>query len=237
MEKRVLLPVKRWRQRPAECGIAAASALASFYDDSVTYKKAREMITPARRKRGLWTSQQARLLNQLGCGKVTIITADLELIDYSWVGFSKEELIGKLKKLRAHYGRKRDKVAKMWVNDFIEWLEDESCDNQLIISQDFPYYIKRDLSNGRPVGASFNWTSLHKFSKSKEKKKPNGDIGGESEEHAVVIRGYDEKGVFIVDSHSQYYKGKRARFKNGYYKVSWERFLVNAPYGDLLLVG
>jgi len=234
---RVLLKVPRFRQHPGECAIAAASTMAAFYDDSITYKCTRELLTPAQRKKGLWTSQQARLLNQLGYGKVTIVTADLLLVDYSWVGLNKEELIEKLKKLRAYYGRKRDTDSKVWVSDFLVWLEDEFCDNHLVISQDFPYYIKRDLNNGRPVGASFNWTSMHKFTKSKEKKKSNGDIGGESEEHAVVIRGYDKCGVFIVDSHFQYYKGKRAKFRNGYYKVSWERFLVNAPYGDLLLVG
>jgi len=233
-KKRVLLPVKRFKQKPAECAIAATAAIANFYDREVTYNGIRH-LAPARVRDGLWSSQQGRLLNKLGYSKVTVVTADLSMVDYSWVDLSKEELIGKLKKLRAHYGRKRDTYSKKWVNDMIEWLLDEICDNQLKISQDFPQYIKRYLNNGRPVGASFNWTSLHKFKK--EAKKPTGDIGGDIEEHAVVIRGYDEKGVFIVDSHCQYYKGKRARFKNGYYKVTWEKFLVNAPYGDLILVG
>ncbi len=234
-KKRVLLPVRRFRQKPAECAIAATAALANFYDGAVTYTKIRHLVSDKTKKTGLWSSQQGRLLNKLGFGKVTIVTAELSMIDYSWIDLSKEELIEKLQQLRAYYGRKRDSYSKRWVNDMIKWLSDETCDNQLKISQDFPFFIKRYLNNGRPVGASFNWTSLHKFIKGA--KRPTSDIGGDPEEHAVVIRGYDEKGIFIVDSHWQQYKGKRAKFKNGYYKVTWERFLVNAPYGDLILVG
>ena len=37
MNERVLLNVKRWKQHPSECAIAAAATLASFYDKEVTY--------------------------------------------------------------------------------------------------------------------------------------------------------------------------------------------------------
>lgn len=238
-KKRVLLPVKRFKQQPSECAIAAASSLANYYDDSITYKEVRELIPAVRRKQGLWSSQQGRLLNSLGFTKITIVTAELSLVDFSWADLSKEELLKKLRKLKAYWGRSREWEVQRWVNDLIEWLADDNFDNQIKISQDFSSYIKRYLNNGRPVGASFNWTALHKFKKAtpRKGKSPWRDIGGEVEEHAVVIRGYDEKGVFIVDSHTKHYNGKHAKLKNGYYKVNWERFLVNAPYGDLILVG
>ncbi len=233
---RVLLNLKRWKQRPAECAIAAATTIAHFYDKDVTYEEVRELVPRSIRKNGLWTSQEARLLNELGFGKVTIVTADLDLVDFSWSDFEQDDIVDKLKKLRAHYGRARDKDSKKYVHDMIQWLEDEDCDNQLRIDQDFPKYIKRSLKSGRPVGASVNWTALHKFSKS-AKGKPNGDISGYTEYHAIVLRGYDEKGVFVVDSHTQFYKGRLKNIQNGYYKISWEKFLVTAPTGDLILIG
>jgi len=232
MSKRVLLNLKRYRQRPSECAIAAASTLAHYYDKTVTYNQARKLIAPSQRGQGLWTSQQARLLNMLGFGKVSIVTADLSLVDYSWKGLSKQKLVRNLQKLQAYYVKKEAKLSAQWVEDLIVWLDDPMCDNRIIISQNFPYYIRRDLGHKRPVGASFNWTSLHKFSQLKS----NGGLG-EPEEHCVVIRGYDTSGIFVVDSHYAYYRGKRANMRKGYYKITWEKFLVNAPYGDLVLVG
>lgn len=231
---RVLLSVKRNKQLPGECAIAAAATLASFYDESISYDEVRDLVPRKVRVDGLHTSQEARLLNQLGCGKVTIVTADLEIIDFSWADLPKSALIQKMKQLRAYYGRAR-RDSKEVVDDMIDWLETEGCDNQLKIDQDFPKYIRRYINNGRPVGASFNWTSLHKFTKRGES--VNDDIKGESEYHAVVIRGYDEDGVFVVDSHSKHYRGRWKKYKNGFYKVRWEKFLVNAHSGDLILVG
>ena len=236
MEGRVLLNVKRHVQRPSECAIAAVTALASFYDDDITYNEVRTMIPKRKRRNGLYTSQQARLLNRLGYTKVTVVTADLEMVDFTWADLSKEALLCKLKRLRAYYGRAGSENKEI-VHDMIEWLEAEGYDNQLRIDQDFPRYIRRSLDSGRPIGASFNWTALHKFSKSGKKGSLDGDIKGEPEHHAVVLRGYDDKGVFVVDSHSSSYKGRWKKYQNGYYKVSWEKFLVNAHAGDLILLG
>ena len=226
---RVLLNVKRFRQRPAECAIASAASLASYYDDSLTYSFLRNMVPKRTRSGGLWTSQQATLLNKAGFKKVIIVTADLDIVDFSWVDFDKDELLKKLKQIRGYYGKIKNLDAKKCIQDLITWLSNPEYNNQLKISQNFMHYIKMHLNNGKPVGASLNWTALHQFSKS------NSDISGESEEHAIVIRGYDEKGIFVVDSHSEYYTGKHAKFKKGYYKISWEKYLVSAPHGDLIL--
>ncbi len=233
---RVLLNVKRWKQKPEECAIAAASCLASFYDNDIKYSSVRKLIPPKVRKKGFYSSQQAKLLNQLGYSKVTIVTADLDYVDFAWSKLDQEALIKKLKKMRAYCGRAGQVEIKNLVIDMIGWLELEGYDNQLRIDQDFPKWIKMYLDNGRPVGAAFNWTALHRFSKGKVRPGDD-DIKGGEEHHAVVIRGYDDDGVFIVDSHSQFYKGKWAKYRNGYYKISWNKFLTNAPIGDLILVG
>ncbi|KKM34279.1 hypothetical protein LCGC14_1565370 [marine sediment metagenome] len=235
-KKRILLNVKRWKQRPSECSIAVCASIAAFYEKDIEYSEVRKLVPLRRRKTGLWSSEQARLLNKLGYSKVTIITADLDYVDFGWASLDKEGLLKKLKRKRTYCGRAREKELKRFVNDVIRWLSDEDYDNQLKIDQDFTKWIKMYLDHGRPVGAGFNWNSLHKYSK-KGPKAPEGDIKGESELHSVVIRGYDDNGVFIVDSHTKYYKGKWEKYRNGYYKVSWHRFLSTALAGDLILVG
>lgn len=232
---RVLLPVKRFKQQPSECGIAAASTLAHFYDKNVDYEEVREMIPKRRRKKGLFTSQQARLLNQLGFESVTIVTADLNLIDFTWANYTKKSIIRRMKKLRAYYRRLQDEESREYVDDMIKWLEDEDYDNNLVIDYEFKKYICKQLDRGAPVGAAVNWTSLFKFRKGKRLQK-DGDIKGNGEDHAIVLRGYDDKGVFVVDSHYQYYTGKLSKYKRGYYKLLWDKFLVNIPAGDLILV-
>jgi hypothetical protein len=220
---------------PAECSIAATASLANFFDSDVDYKDVRQLVSKRKRSHGLYTSQQARLLNDLGFEAVTIVTADLNLIDFPWARLSKKGLIRRMKRLRAHYGRQKDKDSWDYVADMIKWLEDDNCENNLIIDYEFKKHIKKQLNRGIPVGAAVNWTSLFKFSKGDRRQK-DGDIKGEGEDHSIVIRGYDEKGVFVVDSHYQHYTGKRAKYKRGYYKLPWDKFLVNIPAGDLILV-
>ncbi len=230
---RVLLSVKRFKQKPSECSIAAASSLAHFYDSEVDYKEVRKLIPARIRKKGLYSSQQARILNKLGFDKVTIVTADLNLIDFSWARYTKKSVIRRMKKLRAYYRR----IQEDWqyVDDMIQWLEDKDCDNNLVIDYEFKKYIKRHLDRGLPVGASINWTALFRFTKGERRMKDR-DIKGESVDHSIVLRGYDDKGVFVVDSHQECYRGTRAKFKSGYYKLPWDKFLVNIPSGDLLLI-
>jgi len=233
---RVLLNVKRFKQQPSECALAVTASLARFFDENVDYESVRSMMKPSKRKKGLYTSQQGRLLNRLGFSKISIVTADLNLVDFGWTKYTKKSLIRRMKKLRAYYRRTKEHYLWEYVNDMVDWLEDPECDNNIIIDYDFKKYIKRQLDRGVPVGAAVSWTSLFKFSKGTGDRRRNGDIKGNPEDHAIVLRGYDAKGVFVVDSHHQYYKGRWAKYHRGYYKLPWEKFLVNIPGGDLILL-
>jgi hypothetical protein len=230
--KRVLLHVKRWRQHPSECAIASASSLAGYFDGDITYEDVRLLVPPSQRPQGLYTSQQARLLNQLGFDKVSIVSADEDILDFTWARLSKHKLIEKLKKKRAFLTQKATDDSREAVSDMVKWLEDDRYENNLVVSYDFPKFIRHQLDHGRPVGASFNWTKIWK----QRKAGAYADIGGHMEQHAVVIRGYDEDGVFVVDSHHRQYTGKLKRYRNGYYKLPWEKYLVSAAQGDLILV-
>lgn len=231
---RVLLSVKRYRQRTGECAIAAASSLANFFDSDITYDKVRELVPKRLRTAGLETAQEARLLNKLGFEVVTIVTADLNLVDFGWAKYTKKSIVRRMKMLRAYYRRTKDKILVEYVDDMINWLEDDRYDNNIVIDYEFKKHIRKQLARGVPVGAAINWTSLFKFSKGDRRQ--NGDINGEPEDHAIVLRGCDDKGVFVVDSHHECYTGKRAKYKNGYYKLPWDKFLVNVPSGDLILL-
>ncbi len=192
------------------------------------------MVPKKLRRDGLETAQEARLLNQLGFEVITIVTADLNLVDFGWANYTKKSIIRSMKMLRAHYRRQKGKALAEYVDDMIIWLEDDRYDNNVIIDYEFKKHIKKQLARGVPVGAAVNWTSLFKFSKGDRRQ--NGDIKGEAEDHAIVLRGCDDKGVFVVDSHTKHYTGKRAKYKNGYYKLPWDKFLVNIPGGDLILI-
>lgn len=226
---KIVLNVQRFKQKPSECGIAAVSSIAKFYDDDIDYKEVRKLLPHKNRDQGLYTSQQARLLNELGFYSVSIVTADQNLVDFSWSKLSQNQIIGKLKKVSSYYGKARRYDDQDYANNLIDWLEDKNYDNKIIIDNDYPKYIRRSINYGRPVGASINWTTAFHYSKG------GGDIKGDEEHHAIVVRGYDEKGVFLVDSHHQKYRGRLKKYNNGYYKWSWNKFLTNIGQGDLIL--
>lgn len=232
MEDRVLLSIPRWRQRPSECAIAAVTSVANFFGKKVTYPEVRKLIDKEIRKEGLYSSQQAVLLNQLGFANVTIVTADLNYFDFSWNHLTPQKMIEKIKKSIRYYAR-RDKDKSDYLRGILGWLQTENCNNQLKIDNDWPKYIRSHLNAGYPVLAGFNWTSTFR------RRKSGGvmaDITGETEAHAVILRGYNEKNVFIVDSHHRNYRGKLEKYHNGYYKLPWSQYLVNAAEGDLILV-
>ncbi len=237
-QKRVLLNVKRFRQEVDECAIAATSSLAHYYDPSVDYKDVRKMLPRRETKDGLFTSQQARLLNNLGFSDVSIVTCDLDIVDFSWRRYSKRKMIERLKRLRSYCRRSSTIHGSLseTVDDLVSWLETEGCNNRLIIDNNFPKYIRRSLDRGRPVGVSITVTSMFKLQKKWTMRKDS-DIKGEREDHAIVLRGYDESGVFVVDSDYGYTLPRLKKYGRGYYKITWEKLLVNMPAGDLVLVG
>lgn len=248
-QKRVLLSVKKFKQEPNECAICASAAIANYYDRRIVYSDVRKLLPARIRNGGLYTAQQARLLNDLGFECVTVVTSDVDLVDYSWSNLSKGRIVKKLEKLLGHIRRSLSQMQPHstyanWqksraeiVSEMIEWLCLRECDNRLVIDHDFPMYIKRSLDRGHPVGISINATSMFKLKKGGAIS--DADIKGESEHHAVVIRGYDEKSVFIVDSDfdSSYVREKFAKYGTGRYKISWTKLLANMPSGDVILVG
>lgn len=235
VQERVLLNVKRYKQKESECAIAAASSVSSYYVDALNYNIIRKMVPMKVRSIGMDTSEQASLFNKVGFKNVSIVTSDLDLIDYSWSKLSRKNIIKKLNQLKNYYRYKVNHECEYErVSLLLRWLGNYEYNNNIIIDYDFPKYIKRSLNFGRPVCAAINATSMFKIKKWPYNK--DSDIKGLPADHAIVIRGYDSKGVYIVDSDHGFSFKWLKKFENGYYKISWDKLLSNMHGGDLVLV-
>ena len=234
--QKILLPVKRFRQFPNECAIAAVSSLANFYDSNIEYHIARRLLPSKVRKNGTYTPQHASILNDLGFQNVSIISGDLDFFDFSWRRLSKKSIINKLTLVKQRYKRNNETDNSLVAQSYIDWLSNEEYNNRIVIDCDLVKHIKRSLNSGRPVVASFNWTRLFKYTKELTRHNSRKDICGEAQDHAIVIRGYDNAGIFVVDSLASGHSKKHEKYKCGYYKLKWELFLVNATNCELILL-
>jgi len=229
------LKVTHYLQDPCYCAVAACATAANYYNPEINYENTKELANKKISKKigdeGLESPQMGMLLNKLGFYKVTFITSYLNLIDYEWQNFGRKRMI---KAMERSVIAKKDKEEKSMTRMALKWLKDYEYDNQLIVSFDFGKYIRQHLNRKKPVVLSFNWTMFQKFAKEAEKGGPD-PFNGSEEEHAVVANGYDAKGVWIVDSHHQYYKYKRKKYRKGFYKISWENLMTCMGQGDVFL--
>lgn len=227
--KRTFLSVNRFLQLPGECAVAAAATVANFYNTAIDYEYTRSLCNPD--GEGMYTPDIALLMNQLGFQKVTVVSSDLNLLDYDWRKLKKTDLIQQMKKVaRYHYDIDQKESAGMYV----KFLKDETKDNRLIIDHHFGRYIRESLSRDCPVMISFNWQMFFEFTKWNDNGK-NDPIHGNTEEHEVVVCGCDDEGVDICDSHYEMYYGKLAKFKSGRYRMDWETLHTVMGVGDLII--
>jgi len=228
------LNVKRYKQDPAHCSIAASASVANFNNRKINYDIAkgicrRDVTTDA--DSGLWSGQIGLLLNALGFRKVTVISSDLTIFDFSWKNLSKPKLIEELAKAK----RKRSLGADICgsCKAFHNFLLNSSRNN-IIIDYRFANYIKNALDRHYPLIISFNWTMFFEYAKedARGRKDP---YFGDYAEHAVVARGYNKKGVHIVDSHHRFYKYSRSKYRNGYYVIPWHELMTVMGQGDVII--
>ncbi len=127
-------------------------------------------------------------------------------------------------------------VYKPTIKNFIKFLKKEK-DNQLIIDYKFGKYIRDALNRGKPLIASFNWTTFFKRTKTRyvRKKEIDDPINGDDAEHVVVIYRYSKKSVFICDSHYKCYKYKLKKYRQGFYSIPWEIFMTIMGRGDVII--
>jgi len=206
------LKVTHYLQDPACCAVASCATAANYYNPEIEYITAKELaikkVSKQVTEEGLESAQICMLLNELGFYKVRYVTSILDIVDYAWAGYSRKKMIAEMEKSAI---AKKDQTDKTNTRLCLKWLKNFKYDNSIIISYDFGKYIRQHLNKGKPVVLSFNWTMFQKFPK-------DGEYGpdpynGDETEHAVVANGYDDKGVWIVDSHHQCYKYKRKKYR------------------------
>lgn len=220
------IKVKHFKQDPGCCAIAACTCLANFYNPEIEYEYVKNIALKKISKKcmdyGLDGGEIGRLLNILGFRKTTMVSSNTDLIDFKWAGYKKQRLISCL---REALKKKKSASEKGTIRSWLKWLEDPNYENDLIIDYNYGSLIRNWIRRKKPLGLSFNWTVFFKFPKDGEK---GGEdvFNGDAQEHAVVAYGYDTKGVKICDSHHQNYKYRRAKYRKGYYKISWENLMT-----------
>ncbi len=222
------LKVKRFIQDPSHCAVAACAMVANYYNSDIDYEFCKALTYEKINKPkniyfdGLYTGECCLLLHYLGFKKIHVVSSNIDLFDYSWKNISKKELIFNLTKMKKKYKGKEEELKDL--NSLQKFLRFASR-NRLIVDFKFAKYIKKYINQGIPILASINWTVFFEYAKYNEDGNPD-PIFGDPEQHVFVITGYNDKGVMIVDSHQEYYKYSRKKYRKGYYTILWEELMV-----------
>jgi len=228
------LKMMHYYQDPAHCAVASCACVANYYDSKIDYEYTKKIAYSKISKKvideGLDSGEICLLLNKLGFNKVILVSSVFDVFDYEWEDYGKKKM---LYNLEESMKKKKNKEERNETKSIYKWYKQKEYRNKIIIDYNFGKYIRKYLNKRKPVIITFNWTMLFKFPK--EDEKGNTDIAnGIPQEHAVVANGYDEKGVWIVDSHHKYYKYKRKKYRRGFYKISWENLMTTIGEGDVI---
>ena len=152
---------------------------------------------------GLYSTETGVLFNKIGFNSISLISSDVNALDFSWNNISRKALI---KKISLESKRKSNEYNKFYYS-LKKFLDNKN--NSLIIDYSYGDHIRESLDRGVPVWGVINWTMYFKSIKYKDDKK--NDTKGISENHAVVFYGYNDFGVYVLDSRQYEEKG----YKNG----------------------
>ena len=224
------LKVQRYLQDPSHCGIASCATIGNFYNKKIDYEKTKEVAQKMFKDtgEGLFSTEMGRLLNTLGFENVLFVNMDLQIFDCSWAKLNKKQLCEMLVKVKRRKEEQRDQTK-----DILKFLEHKG--NSIILDYHFAQYVTEYINKGCPLISCFNWTKFFDFVKISDKGEYD-SLKGDVEYHAVVVCGYNDKGVFIVDSHNDCYKYKLKKFRQGEYCMPWEDYIAVTtdlviPYG------
>ena len=215
------LKLKRYLQDPSYCAVASSASIVNYYNSKLNYENTKTIAEDfvggeEVMSEGMYTGEIAQLFNLLGFKDVTVVSSCIDYLDFSWAKLSKSALIKNLKKMSRIRKDMKENAKSM-----VRFLEESGYNNQLIIDYKFGDYIRKSIDKGIPVSISFKWTVFLRFEKYNDKGKPDA-FKGDDEEHAVVIVGYDDKGVHVVDSHNKFYKYRLKKYRKGRYHILWE---------------
>ncbi|NJL70081.1 MAG: hypothetical protein HC888_00095 [Candidatus Competibacteraceae bacterium] len=229
------LNVKRYRQDPSHCAIASSGSIANFYNKNIDYEYAKAVAYSMFKdiSNGLYSAQVGLLLNNLGFESVTLVSSDLFTLDYSWSSLTRRQMVNRFEAVKKRRNLDAYGIDRENIKSFSEFLRADHRDNSLVIGYNFADFICDAIDRQEPIIITYNWTMYFKYPKTSAD--GTADPLGDYTEHAVVARGYDKEGVFIVDSHHREYVGRLKKFVNGYYKMSWDHLLSCMGQGDVII--
>lgn len=228
------LKVNRFKQDPKQCSIAASTSVANYYNKNVSYELVRDVVQKEVLRdisEGLYSGHIGSLLNHLGFKKVKIVTCDLDLVDFTWNKFSHRKKVAAMNAmLRTHL----DEDIRYNLSALRNFVANKNFKNTVVVDHHFGEQIRTALDAKSPILVSYNWTMLWGFPKTDEYNVADYIRGGQ-DYHSVCLRGYNDKGVFVVDSHWEFYKRKLKKYRNGFYTIPWEELLTVIGTGDLVI--
>jgi len=232
------LKVKRFKQEPAHCAVASCAVYTNYFNEEVDYEFTKQVaykVSKSIPDDGMDDPEMGILLNLLGFRQVDIICSDLRYLDYSWASLSKAALIELFEK---------EKRRKVWQYEGFsskfkllhKFLSMEGYSNSLVIDYNFGERIRAAIDQGIPPIVTFNWSLFFKFPKCNEYGETDA-VHGSAEEHAVVVNGYSDKGVYIIDSHQESYKYSLKEYRSGRYFVPWEILMTIMGSTGTVIIG
>jgi len=217
-----------YEQKDKECAICALATIAHAVDKNITYKSVRKIAkSNFDISKGLYTGYIGQIGSLIGFNKITIITSNIDVIDYSWKKHSNPILIKEMYKSQKYM----DDTDIIEISDsYIGFLKNKN--NKIVIDTEYKKHIIKNIDMYGPIMVIFNWTLYFKACKS-FRGKPD-PYRGDAEYHAVVAYKYDDKGVYIADSNYGYPQFIK-KYQGPKYKMEWDRLIPAMDLGDIIV--
>lgn len=180
------------------CTQATTAMLLSHYDSK--YSVARVLAdSPADKEFGSTMQQLATYCIKQGYN-VEMFSFDARILDFTWSGLSREELVAKLERVKSvrNIESLGKQLTEQYVADYIEFL---NKGGKLYID---PYPTREllvRLVNEGPICVAVNFTTLLGTGHSKNvglRASQQDDLDNEVTTHAVLVYGQDDDGNFLL---------------------------------------
>ena len=230
-----LQSIKRFEQQPACCAISSCACISHYYNSEIDYEVvgdiAAKLFKPCKvEDEGLSSPEIGMLLNVLGFKKVTIISTDLNIVDYDWQGKNKAHIKKQLKILSRYKNDNYSSVAE----GMIKFLSNKKCTNKILVDNQFGKYIRKMIDRDLPILVSYLWNVYFGIPKVDENDNVD-SITGQQLFHVVVAYAYNKYGLRVIDSHRENYRYRLKKFRKGRYLMPWEELMLSMAEGDIIV--
>lgn len=199
MKPRSYQVAHQYQQNPTSCSQTALSILLSHYGIQKTQDEILQSVPQVKdetsKDRGSINQQLAAWCVSLGF-KVSFYTFDCQVIDQSWAGLAKQDIIARLQ--AGMNGYEIPSLGKLWSNAYrqayIDYLE---TGGDLYIEPAVTSKLLYHLLEYGPILPCVSFSTLYATGRTNEQSEPD-DVNGKAWNHSIVIHGVDELGNFLV---------------------------------------